>query len=405
MNNNNVRRTATNHVIEYHAAQFFKSAGMNLVSAKRVFELRKLVSANSRGARIYKDVLKKIQHNRANPRRAAQNKHLLRQTRSNLVKSRPQAAALLQEAVVRGYSAHVGGLLKAGGNPNQDTFEVCGQSLLTTAMCYMGDRSHHLAVITLLLKFGADPDGRRQEPYPLITACAKQYTRVVQLLLKYGANPNVAVGRKGITPLYSAVTQRNVQIVRMLLEAKADPRVIIDGVSLLMISRHLSISALLLQYGADVHARYEGTGKTLLMGYVTGSGAMVDLLLKYGARVNDTDDHGATAVAYAAQKDDNLPIIRRLLLHGADPNIFKENKFNRLGQLGGSAFYRAARRGDLECVKLLLRFGFDVRKKGTDGKSALTWAASHPQSNIATLIMTVGKKNEMVHNVKRRRFH
>lgn len=89
--------------------------------------------------------------------------------------------------------------------------------------------------------------------------------------------------------------------------------------------------------GADVRATCRGTGSTALHAVAVvgdGRGAdVVDALVAAGAdveaRANEYSMDGATPLFLAVQ-DGNIPVVRALLAHGANPNCALDNGFTAL---------------------------------------------------------------------------
>jgi ankyrin repeat protein len=110
----------------------------------------------------------------------------------------------------------------------------------------------------------------------------------------------------------------------------------------------LYATELLLRYGADpnhTNDPYRITDAPAL--HHAPFVEMVDLLLRYGADIHGTDSVGNTALSYAVYKHRGLPLIRCLLQNGADPRIL--TTYNRLVDLVQDdevhkllAFYRRA---------------------------------------------------------------
>jgi cytohesin len=139
----------------------------------------------------------------------------------------------------------------------------------------------------------------------------------------------------------------------------------------------------------------------------------VERLLRSGVNVNQQDDVGATALAWAVIRD-NAPTVRRLLAAGADPNLVDVNGVgplalavagedadlvamllekganpNRARDDGETPLMTAARLGSTGIVKMLLARGADVNAREQKfGQTALMWATGHPQ--IVRLLLDKG---------------
>ncbi len=126
----------------------------------------------------------------------------------------------------------------------------------------------------------------------------------------------------GATPLIGAICVGHVGSIRALLEAKADPNI-----------KSLKSPATPLQIAST-----QSNGKP----------EIITLLLKMGARVNELDSHGDTALAYATTSQ-NLPVMRLLLAANVDVNIRNEEGYGCLD--------KAVDEGRDDLVRLLLEFG------------------------------------------------
>ena len=129
----------------------------------------------------------------------------------------------------------------------------------------------------------------------------------------------------------------------------------------------------LLQQGADPNAA-QGDGATALhWAAYRDDRQLVDRLISAGANVNAANDLHITPVALASANG-NATIVRSLLQAGADPNVS--------GETGVTPLMEAARVGSAEAVATLLEFAADVNAHTNDRQqTALMWAAAqrHPE--------------------------
>lgn len=91
----------------------------------------------------------------------------------------------------------------------------------------------------------------------------------------------------------------------------------------------------------------------------------VELLIKYGARVNDTLDNGYSMLMYAASFG-SYEILDCLLKNGAKVNQTRKTD-------GMTPLMFAAFEGEPKKVALLLKYGANKRIKDLDGKLALNY--------------------------------
>ncbi len=188
-------------------------------------------------------------------------------------------------------------------------------------------REGNAAVVKFLLDRGARTEWRNLSgSTPLFLAAESNRARAVRLLVERGADVN-ALGRTGVSVLAAAAYNGNDRLVQLLLENGADPRTQdATGKSPVVYAAARGFTALvraLIDRGIDVNARYGGD-LTLLMwaaGHandvpVSEGLATVDHILGRGARLNEVDDRGRTALMIAAELG-RAEIVRLLLRNGA----------------------------------------------------------------------------------------
>jgi ankyrin repeat protein len=136
---------------------------------------------------------------------------------------------------------------------------------------------------------------------------------VARLLLARGADPK-AKDAEGMTALHTAAAGGDVGLVEALLDGKADVNARGEkGTTPLSAAIRISSSTTTYKIGDK-----ETTTKRVWLS--PRSVGMVSLLLARGAKVNDADDSGSTALHRAALADD-VNLVRLLLSRKADPKI------------------------------------------------------------------------------------
>nr|BAJ86681.1 predicted protein [Hordeum vulgare subsp. vulgare] len=150
----------------------------------------------------------------------------------------------------------------------------------------------------------------------------------------------------------------------------------------------------------------------LLTVAATGNGGFLGDLLKVGMDPDVGDSKGRTALHIAASKgyDD---CVQALLMHGCNVNIKDAQGNTALWQAiaarhhkvfsnlyhaaratnpraGGDLLCLAARRGDLDTLRELLKHGLDVDSEGHDGATALRVALSEGQADVARFLVMNG---------------
>ena len=285
-------------------------------------------------------------------------------------------------------------------------------------------------VIDRLLKGGADPNARLtpEGDTALMMAARTGKTDAIRVLAEAGADVNAAETWGGTTPLMWAVSERHAAAAQMLIEAGADvnarshyvaaangrgfegrtpltnsadakPAEFASGwlTPLMLASREddVELARILVAAGADVNA-VGGDGKTALaMAIFNGNYDVASFLVDSKADVDTADAQRFTPLFWAVDRrnmetapnfpwmvtQDPMPLIRKLLDAGADPNALVNNTPRARMREGSprivfaTALMRAAFAADLELVKLLLEHGADPSIKSRDNETMLAAAA------------------------------
>lgn len=192
-------------------------------------------------------------------------------------------------------------------------------------------KSRHTDVVELFLMQGASINARDLDgSTALFVASEQDSLPVVQSLIAHGSNVNLP-GRSGLTPIEAAAYMGNESIVRLLLDKGADPNnTDATGKSPICYAvgrGYTKVARVLLDHSVNVNARY-GNGLTALMwaaGHEDGAGSsdvadVIELLIARGARLNDQDNRGRTALMIAAALG-HEKAVDVLLAHGADRTI------------------------------------------------------------------------------------
>jgi ankyrin repeat protein len=132
--------------------------------------------------------------------------------------------------------------------------------------------------------------------------------------------------------LISAVKSGDAERVAAVLQAGADPEFAnMQGIRALALAAEYGwhgVVDVLIQHGADVNGRStvshpvarDVTALMAACGDSTGDPTMVAKLIEHGARLNDRDSHGRTALMYAVVSG-HAEIVRTLLDSGADVDL------------------------------------------------------------------------------------
>lgn len=197
----------------------------------------------------------------------------------------------------------------------------------------------------------------------------------VELLLRAGADAG-ASNDYGVTPLALACVNRDPVVVERLLEAGASPNAstLAGETVLLACARSGSTASVksLIAYGADVNVREEWSGQTALMGAVAHRHSEVARVLVE----NGADVHARS-----------IPVVRRV---NSDGYGGSGNGVVEMPRGGFTPILFTARSGDLDSARLLLAAGADVNDAAPDGNSVLVVASHSGHTTLAEFFLDQG---------------
>ena len=244
-----------------------------------------------------------------------------------------QPALGLIEAVRRGDGAAVDRLLNEKVEVNARQGD--GATALHWAV-------HHndVAMTARLLRAGANANAANDLGVtPLLLACLNASAPVVDLLLKGGADPNSAPPERE-TPLMVAAWTGSADVVKALIAAGADVNAKESSrqqTALMWAAseRHPAVVRVLVENGADLHARTAVNAPNRRPGARAGGAAAgltalifaarvgdvesARILLDAGARIDDAAEEGLSALGFATVRG-HVPMASLLLERGANPN-------------------------------------------------------------------------------------
>jgi len=276
-------------------------------------------------------------------------------------------------------------------------------------------RRNDLEMVKLLLDHGADP-GLPEEGAPLgqalWIAVYQEQQEMAKLLLEHGANPDTAPESSGSALSH---TRNNPAMRKLLLEygAHEEPRKIDELAKLFDDNAVEELERRLKERGALDKQGAAFWGEGILAGPANrGNRPMIELLMRYGARVPDVSKwgrfyyfkhtgiarlllengmnpdhmnwHHVTLLHDMAQEGD-IAKARLLLEHGANIDAIDEEY--RSSPLGF-----AARWGQREMVALLLEHGADPNKSGTSWSTPLAWARKKGHTEIVADLRHAGAR-------------
>ena len=288
---------------------------------------------------------------------------------------------------------------------------------------YLAATNGNAQMIERLLDAGADANSTSFEGQTtLMTAALAGKADAVRLLLTRGAKVDAVEPYKGQTALMWAAAEGNTEVVKVLLEAGAHLDTKSSGgfTPFLFAVRnaHIDTAVALLQRGANVNELAPDGSSALSMATVNAYYELASVLLDHGANPNLADPRssplhtvawlrkpgadGAAGVGNTPQGTPQptgtvtgLELARKLLEHGANPNVRVEWREPTFGKEGGTArnppnirlgrhllsyngatpFYIAAKNGDVELMHLLVEFKADPTIPSRYGITPLMVAA------------------------------
>ena len=296
----------------------------------------------------------------------------------------------LQLAAMNGSASMIDKLLKAGADANAALTPSGDTALMMAA------RTGTPEAITVLLEAGANVNAKETwgGTTALMWAVSEQHAAAVKLLLEHGADVNASSnfvaaangrGFEGRTPAAPKAEQK----VEEFASGWLTP--------LMFAAREgdLESARLLVRAGANVNA-IAGDGKDALgLAIFNGNYEFASFLIDSKSDVNHADTQGFTPLFWAVDRRnmetapnfpwmitaDPLPLIKKLLDAGANPNALVNNTPRARMRAGSprivfaTALMRAAFSADLELVKMLLSYKGDPRIISSDGETMIEAAA------------------------------
>lgn len=223
---------------------------------------------------------------------------------------------------------------------------------------------------------------------PLHLAAYSGYTALVDHLLAHGHEGELnKVDSSDFTPLAWACEKGDERTVYRLMKAGADVKPTADtgGCSPLWAAatfNHTELVSYLLEHGAEVNWQSEYLGSPLYAAASDGDVEIVHELLRHGANVNlkgGRHMRPVNAAAYSGHKT----VLEVLLQHSAIVESDEEYSY-------GNALGAAARSGQAEIVRLLLREGWNANPKMTTYGSPFVAAATFGHADVVKVLVEHG---------------
>lgn len=202
--------------------------------------------------------------------------------------------------------------------------ELIDYKLNTLGVMHFAIFSGSLELIDLLLEKGTYIDDfSKMYGTPLHLALSRKTTdiQIIRHLIKLGAN--LESFRGSYTPLSIAASSNNIPIVDLLIRAGANLDPSGFNVTYPLIAavecERIEIASILLENGANIHRRQRLNGDTVLHVAVSNNDIlMTDLLIHYGANVDECSYFGSTPLGLSHSNIKLEKIEKLLLQYGAD---------------------------------------------------------------------------------------
>ncbi|XP_058808554.1 ankyrin-3-like [Phymastichus coffea] len=244
-------------------------------------------------------------------------------------------------------------------------------------------------LVEVLILNQADINDQTNEGETLLFMAVKMGDEMyVELLLNYNANVNVA-NYKNQTPLHIAA-EFSEAIVKILLVhgAKVDEIDDYNETPLSIAVKYCNINIIkeILHYKPCIN----NIGNKLALAYATKNinqnyVQIIHILLDYGFLLSDENVIDTYLLNYLISQN-QLQIIKHLLKYGV-------NIVASLNNLKESSFVQnAVKTENIELLKLLIWYGFDLNILDTYGKSAMDYATELDNSDIIDLLLENGAK-------------
>lgn len=276
--------------------------------------------------------------------------------------------------------------LDKGLTPN--FFHVGNTPLVTAAS------NQNSAIMSLLIERGADVNMRSKYGLSALDmACINGDIEKAKILLPHINNINEA-NAKGMTPLVYAVNQNNPELIRFLIEKGADPTLkAVDGSDALYAAIYKDNAEIIpLLYRPDQTYSYklklglfypdiENLNPLLLASLFNKENAVKFFLDKHN--LMDVDSLGNTSLIYAAN---NSRILEAILAKNSTLQFVEHQ--NRRGQ---SALHKAIENGNIECAKILLKYGHNLLTPDSNNKTPFQIACAKSLKELRESFIATGQ--------------
>ena len=282
-------------------------------------------------------------------------------------------------------------------------------------------RNNHSDIVKLLLQFNADPlITTRNDDTALTVSVYLNSIEIVEMLLdKQPENQKLSLV---VTSLTTACQYGHSRLIISLLMYLLD-YFTQDESQLFVLSAegdHISTTSHIFDSIVDINCTVVNDITPLMIASSCGHAETVEVLLQAGANVNSTDNDGYSPLVYAITGHKSLQVIKQLLKAGAQLNVFindqsivdkvreegredicklleqcnvlnitekEEEQQLQLSSRLTIPIIEAARIGNIEDVKLLLKEYADINIQKEDEWTALMLASQNGHTQVVELLL------------------
>ena len=229
---------------------------------------------------------------------------------------------------------------------------------------------------------------------PLMAACAcatEDGIAILRTLLSAGADPAHCSSHTGAGPINLAVQSRNVAAVEILLEANPGVATSISrtGSTPLWMAANIGSIDIFQPLMDILHNPDEAvsTGATLL--HIASQWGHIDIvksLIEANAKINifTNSDTGPYTPLMVASQNNHAPVVRHLLLNGADVNAHRPPR-------EVTSLHLACQKNSVDAARVLIEFGANIQHRmEPSGATPLIVASSLGHLEMVDLLLEAG---------------
>ena len=241
-------------------------------------------------------------------------------------------------------------------------------------------KNHNINLVTFLIENGANMDLQDIDGKTALHY-AVDLCGILGCLIRNGADVNTRTKYDNCTPLMIASKKGLLNVVTFLIVhgAKVDQQDKNGKTALHHAVHSRDVLSCLIKNGADVNACTNDNCTPLMRASKKGLVNVVTLLIEHGANVELQDENGKTALHHAVHSCD---VLSCLIRNGADVNACKS--------MNCTPLMIASSKGYMNAVTLLLECGANMDQQDKNGETALHYAVKGNSSEVAHKLLSLG---------------